>query len=108
MSSGTRNCVQCGRAIAWDANVCQYCGHDYRVQMAGQQEERVGTGLKIVLYLISFFIPFVGFIIGIIMYATGGRDQKHVGKMCILIALWPLLLLLVCWLAAGIAWLTFW
>jgi hypothetical protein len=28
----TRNCVQCGRAIANDANVCPYCGHDYRMQ----------------------------------------------------------------------------
>lgn len=28
----TRSCVSCGRAIAWDANVCQYCGHDYRAQ----------------------------------------------------------------------------
>ena len=26
----TRNCTSCGRAIAWDANVCQYCGKDYR------------------------------------------------------------------------------
>lgn len=35
-SSGTRNCVGCGRAIAWDANVCPYCGHDFRPVMAGQ------------------------------------------------------------------------
>lgn len=28
-----RNCVSCGRSISWDANVCSYCGHDYRVQM---------------------------------------------------------------------------
>jgi hypothetical protein len=26
----TRNCVQCGRSIGLDANVCPYCGHDYR------------------------------------------------------------------------------
>ena len=25
-----RHCVSCGRAIGWDANACQYCGHDYR------------------------------------------------------------------------------
>jgi len=25
-----RSCVSCGRAIAWDANVCPYCGHDFR------------------------------------------------------------------------------
>jgi len=37
-SSGTRNCVGCGRAIAWDANVCPYCGHDFRVVMAGPQQ----------------------------------------------------------------------
>ena len=30
---GTRNCVSCGRSIGWDANVCPYCGHDYRMQM---------------------------------------------------------------------------
>lgn len=34
-SQPSRNCVSCGRTIAWDANVCQYCGHDYRVVMAG-------------------------------------------------------------------------
>lgn len=25
-----RYCIGCGRVIAWDVNVCQYCGHDYR------------------------------------------------------------------------------
>lgn len=27
-----RMCVQCGKSIAMDANVCPYCGKDYRVQ----------------------------------------------------------------------------
>jgi amino acid transporter len=31
MSGTQRNCVSCGRAISFDANVCPYCGHDYRV-----------------------------------------------------------------------------
>jgi hypothetical protein len=31
----TRKCVACGRDIQWDANVCPYCGHDYRQTMAG-------------------------------------------------------------------------
>ncbi len=26
----TRNCVACGRSIDFSANVCAYCGHDYR------------------------------------------------------------------------------
>jgi predicted nucleic acid-binding Zn ribbon protein len=39
----TRNCVACGRAIDWQANVCPYCGHDFRQVMAGPQQ---GTGKK--------------------------------------------------------------
>lgn len=54
--SGTRNCVSCGRAISWDANVCPYCGHDYRIAMAGpgQAPERKfhGSWLVVVLLII--------------------------------------------------------
>lgn len=32
----SRNCVRCGRSIAWDMNVCPYCGHDYRPQAYAQ------------------------------------------------------------------------
>jgi predicted nucleic acid-binding Zn ribbon protein len=39
-SPGTRNCVSCGRAIAWDANVCPYCGHDFRIESTAQQITR--------------------------------------------------------------------
>jgi predicted RNA-binding Zn-ribbon protein involved in translation (DUF1610 family) len=43
-ATGTRNCVSCGRAIAWDANVCPYCGHDYRAQMMPAQQMVARTG----------------------------------------------------------------
>ena len=33
-AQSTRNCVSCGRSMAWDANVCPYGGHDYRQVMA--------------------------------------------------------------------------
>ena len=26
----TRTCMTCGRSIDWRANVCPYCGHDFR------------------------------------------------------------------------------
>ena len=37
MSSGStlRTCVGCGRAISFDAMICQYCGYDYRPQATG-------------------------------------------------------------------------
>jgi len=31
----TRQCVACGRTMMWDANVCPYCGKDYRQPMPG-------------------------------------------------------------------------
>ena len=31
-----RHCVTCGRAISWDANACQYCGHDFRATPPGK------------------------------------------------------------------------
>ncbi len=30
-----RNCISCGRPIDFNANVCPYCGYDYRVQTMG-------------------------------------------------------------------------
>jgi len=30
---GSRNCVACGRTIQFDASVCPYCGHDYRIPL---------------------------------------------------------------------------
>lgn len=54
--------------------------------------------MKILVYLLSFFIPFLGIIIGIILYASSKEDDyRHVGKICILISLLSVTLLLVCW-----------
>jgi hypothetical protein len=105
----TRNCVSCGRTIAWDANVCPYCGHDYRVQMAAQpQGGGVSTGMKIVLYILSFFIFILGIIIGVIFYSKGDPESKHVGKMCIILAILGVVVGIVCWaVIVAIAGLTF-
>lgn len=35
-----RNCVTCGRAIDWRANVCPYCGHDFRMVQGPPQKAR--------------------------------------------------------------------
>ncbi len=43
----TRTCVSCGRAIAWDANVCPYCGHDYRTVMTPQMAPKKESGLPV-------------------------------------------------------------
>lgn len=57
-SPGTRNCVSCGRGIAWDANVCPYCGHDYRMRMmpaprARSPRARTGGALILVAGILA-------------------------------------------------------
>jgi hypothetical protein len=79
--------------------VCPYCGHDYRAQVyAGQMRgETVSTGVKILFYLLSFFIPIVGFIIGAIYYTKPEPELKEVGKMCLILAVLSIVISLVCW-----------
>lgn len=88
-TSSVRNCVSCGRSISWDANVCPYCGHDYRmqsfapVQAAGQMSD----GMKILLYIISFLFSIVGIIIGVYYMTKPEPEYKEVGKICLVLAL---------------------
>jgi len=82
-----RHCVSCGRSIQSDANVCPYCGHDYRTQwMRPQVVEPISTGMKILFYILSLIVPLVGFIIGIIYYSKQDPESRHVGKICIVLA----------------------
>jgi len=108
----TRSCVACGRAIAWDVNVCPYCGHDFRPQMAGMQQpmygqpmpqqEAVSGGMKILLYLLSFLFWPIGIIIGAIYY--GKPETKEVGKMCIILAILGVVIWVVCWIVMSVIW----
>ena len=69
-TGATRNCVSCGRAIAWDANVCPFCGHDYRMQTYGQpvRKESAMPTIGGVLILIAGLIELVG---GAVLIAGG-------------------------------------
>ncbi|MDQ1372402.1 MAG: Zinc-ribbon protein [Candidatus Thermoplasmatota archaeon] len=49
----SRMCVQCGKSIAMDANVCQYCGKDYRVQPAPVKKQTVMPLIGGILVIIA-------------------------------------------------------
>jgi hypothetical protein len=83
---GVRMCVACGRTLPWDANVCPYCGHDYRYAAQHGKPEEISDGLKIVFYILSFLFWIVGLVIGLIYYSKPDPESKHVGKMCLLFA----------------------
>lgn len=70
----------------------------YQQPMGGG--EVVSGGMKILLYLLSFFIPIIGFIIGAIYYTK--PETKEVGKMCIILAILSVVLWVVCWVVYAI------
>jgi predicted RNA-binding Zn-ribbon protein involved in translation (DUF1610 family) len=83
-----RQCVSCGRSIPWTANVCPYCGHDYRVtSYSYPQQETLSGGMRVLVYILSVLIPLAGIIIGIIFYVKPDPEMKRVGKNCIIIAI---------------------
>jgi predicted nucleic acid-binding Zn ribbon protein len=53
-----RNCVSCGRSIDWNANICQYCGHDYRsrTQFARPPKKNHTTALIVVVVVILIVV----------------------------------------------------
>ncbi len=99
-SPQTRYCVSCGRAIAWDANVCPYCGHDYRMPAMGygQRPAPISEGMKILFYILSFLIWIAGLVIGIIYYSKDDPESKHVGKMALIF----MVLGIVFWAVIGV------
>jgi FlaG/FlaF family flagellin (archaellin) len=48
--------------------------------------EPIGSGMKILFYILSLVFPLAGFIIGIIYYSKQDPESKHVGKICIILA----------------------
>ncbi|MEM0344062.1 MAG: zinc ribbon domain-containing protein [Thermoplasmata archaeon] len=76
--AGTRRCVSCGREIAIDANVCQYCGHDYRAQAAppGPKEKSV---LSLVGGILILLAGLMGLAMGAMMLAINVEDLEQYG-----------------------------
>ncbi len=93
----TRNCVSCGRSIGWDANVCPYCGHDYRAQMYGQQvrKETAMPTIGGILVLIAGLIEIAGGAIsfggGVFFIDFGGSFLAVCGAILIVLGVIALL-----------------
>ncbi|UCE91653.1 MAG: zinc ribbon domain-containing protein [Methanobacteriota archaeon] len=55
-----RHCVACGRAMAWDAKACQYCGHDYGAKppetKSNADELLIGGILAILAGIVSMLL----------------------------------------------------
>lgn len=56
-------------------------------------------GQRVLFYLLSFFIPIVGIILGIIWLNDQDPDKKNVGKYCLITGIISIVLSCVCWFA---------
>ncbi|WP_042460914.1 hypothetical protein [Neobacillus dielmonensis] len=56
-------------------------------------------GLKALLYILSFFIPIVGIILGIIWMNDHDLEKKAIGKNCLVIGIISIVLSCICWFA---------
>ncbi len=66
-----RNCVACGRAIPWDAGICMYCGHDYRVRAStkpGTEGDLMTGGI------LTLLASILGIALLLFMYTSSGWD----------------------------------
>jgi len=73
----TRNCVNCGRAIPWDANVCQYCGKDYRAEAAKPPHEK--SALSLVGGIMILVAGLMGVFMGAMLLAIDVEDLDVYG-----------------------------
>jgi len=72
---GSRKCVSCGREIPMDANVCQYCGHDYRVQV-GPAVPKEKSALSLIAGILILISGIVGLAMGgILMVAAAAVSE---------------------------------
>ncbi|MFF2446864.1 hypothetical protein ACFVSW_07130 [Neobacillus sp. NPDC058068] len=58
-------------------------------------------GLKALLYILSFFVPVVGIILGIIWMNDEDLEKKAIGKTCLIVGIVSIVLSCVCWFAAS-------
>jgi len=70
-ASPTRNCVSCGRSISWDANVCPYCGHDYRGAMAGPMIQKKETAMPLIGGILIIIAAVIEIAMGGMLVAGG-------------------------------------
>lgn len=93
-----RYCISCGAEMPIEGNFCPKCGKRQVVEREVKEErirrieeEQAPQGAaRIILYLVSFFIPIIGIILGIIYYIKPSKETKKFGRNCVLIGLWPL------------------
>ena len=70
--------------------------------------ETISSGVKVLFYLLSFFIWPIGIIIGAIYYTKPEPELREVGKMCLILAALAIVIGVVCWGVGAAISIAFW
>ncbi len=103
-------CPNCGSPLKQNAAFCQNCGTrsgiSEMVYTAPNQVSHLGQEISskgnpnVLLGLLSFFLPLIGFILGIVYLSKPSDNDKHTGKLCMGLAVasvvLAILMLIVC------------
>jgi hypothetical protein len=61
----------------------------------------LSRGQRALLYILSFIIPVVGIILGIVWMNDQDLDKKAIGKTCLIVGIVSIVLSCICWFAAS-------
>ena len=79
-------CPYCNTSVKEGTTFCSDCGsiitkkHHPKTIMSNYSSEGNDNSIRILLYIITFFIPFVGLIIGGVYTASDDYDKNSLGK----------------------------
>lgn len=86
MVNETKFCSNCGAEIDKKAEICPKCGVGVSPLPPVTGDAPQG-GLRILMYIISFCIPIIGIIIGLIYWVRPSEEAKAFGKTCVIVAM---------------------
>lgn len=66
--------------------------------MLAQQPQEIGSGMRILLYIVSFLIPLVGIILFFVYNSRPDAESKAVAKNCLIAAIVAIVLVCLCYL----------
>lgn len=118
-------CGNCGAASEDKAKFCYNCGEglkdplgedvktceeqsykdkkDENMRPYNYEESSISSGLKLILYIFSFFLPPIGIIIGIIYLNENSEEKKKFGKGILIFSIIWMALLIILTIIAFIA-----
>ncbi len=77
-----RYCVGCGRAMPWDMEMCQHCGHDYRAPRKDASGDHLVVGGVLTTMAGVFSLVFTT----IILFSTGDLADEGIAMAAVIYA----------------------